>query len=226
MTIFLAILATLGGLATLDGMLHGLPPLTADYLLLIVFACVAAPMNLDLGHNARLSTLQPLMLAAIALFGTREATLLAAVSMTYFWAVGRPRQPAHKAVFNWCNFVLAAWLGGRVYYAAGGRPGDVTSPASLVALLLTALTFFAVNTALVSVAVGLEQRISPFRIWYEKYSWTLNTQLTGASVVILLGILRKTLGTQVLFLIVPFCVMCYHFYKVYFSRASQRAHRT
>ena len=95
-----------------------------------------------------------------------------------------------------------------------------------MALLLTALTFFAVNTALVSVAVGLEQRISPFRIWYEKYSWTLNTQLTGASVVILLGILRKTLGTQVLFLIVPFCVMCYHFYKVYFSRASQRAHRT
>ena len=226
MTIFVAILATLGGLVTLDGALHGLPPLTADYLLLIVFACVAAPMNLDLGHNARLSTLQPLMLAAIALFGTREATLLAAVSMTYFWAVGRPRQPAHKAVFNWCNFVLAAWLGGRVYHAVGGRPGNVTSPASLVALLLTALTFFAVNTALVSVAVGLEQRISPFRIWYEKYSWTLNTQLTGASVVILLGILRQTLGTQVLFLMVPFCVMCYHFYKVYFSRASQRAHRT
>ncbi|HEV8700766.1 MAG TPA: hypothetical protein VGV60_05795 [Candidatus Polarisedimenticolia bacterium] len=226
MTIFLATLAALSWLATLEALLHGLPQLTADYLLLMVFACVAAPMNLDLGHNARISTLQPLMLAAIALFGTREAILLAAVSMTYFWAVGRPRQPAYKAAFNWCNFVLAAWLGGHVYHATGGRPGDVTSPASLVALLLTALTFFVVNTSLVSVAVGLEHGISPFRIWYEKYSWTLNAQLTGASVVILLGLLRETLGTQVLFLIVPFCILCYHFYKAYFSRASERAHRT
>jgi len=226
MTIFLAILGIVSGLATVEGLLQGLPPLTADYLLLIVFACVAAPMNLDLGHNARISTLQPLMLAAIALFGIREAILLSAISMAYFWAVGRPRQPMHKAAFNWCNFVLSAWLGGHVYYATGGRQGDVTSPASLVALLLTALTFFVVNTALVSIAVGLEQKMSPFRVWYEKYSWTLNTQLTGASVVILLGMLRQTFGMQALFLIVPFCVMCYHFYKVYFSRASQKSHRT
>src|SRR6185503_13588360 len=91
MTIFLAILGIVSGLATVEGLLQGLPPLTADYLLLIVFACVAAPMNLDLGHNARISTLQPLMLAAIALFGIREAILLSAISKAYFWAVGRPR---------------------------------------------------------------------------------------------------------------------------------------
>jgi hypothetical protein len=226
MTIFIAILAALGGLATLEGLLHGLPRLTADYLLLIVFACVAAPHTLDLGHNARISTLQPLMLAAIALFGISEATLLAAVSMAYFWAVGRPRLPLYKAAFNWCNFVLAAWLGGHVFYVTGGRFGDVTSPESLMALLLTTLTFFFVNTGLVSVAVGLEKGISPSQVWYEKYSWTLNAQLTGASVVILLGMLRESFGTHVLFLIVPFCIMSYHFYKSYFSRASQMAHRT
>ena len=94
------------------------------------------------------------MLAAIALFGIKEAILLAAVSMLYFWMVGRPRLPIHKALFNLCNFVLAAWAGGHVFHAAGGRLGDVTSPGSLLALLLTVLTFFAVNTGLVSLAVG------------------------------------------------------------------------
>src|SRR3989441_10891158 len=196
MTPFLATVLTLGGLAVLDTLLHGIGPLSADFLLLVVFACVAAPHTLNLGHNARISTLQPFLLAAIVLFGVRQAMFLAAVSMTYFWIVGRPRLQAHKGLFNLCNFVLSGWLGGHVYELSGGRAGDVTSSESLVALLLCVLTFFVVNTGLVSVAVGLEQKIDPFRVWYEKYSWTINTQLAGGSLVILIGMLRQHYGVQ------------------------------
>ncbi len=226
MTPFLATVLALGGIAAAEALMHGVTNLSADFLLLVIFACITAPHTLNLGHNARVSTLQPFMLAAIALFGVKEAMLLAAVSMTYFWIVGRPRVPAYKALFNVCNFVLAAWLGGHVFFRAGGRLGDVTSPDSLAGLLLATLTFFAVNTGLVSIAVGLEQKIHPFRVWYEKYSWTLNTQLAGGSLVILLGMLRQNFGAQVFFLILPFCIMTYHFYKAYFPRAAQKAHRT
>src|SRR5207249_7565219 len=132
MSVFLAAVLTLGGLAALEGLMHGVFSLSADFLLLAVFACVAAPHTLNLGHNARISTLQPFLLGAIVLFGVRESMLLAAVSMTYFWIIGRPRLQLHKGLFNLCNFVLAAWLGGHVYQLAGGRTGDVTSPQSLV----------------------------------------------------------------------------------------------
>ena len=226
MSAFLALIMTFGGLAAVESLMHGALTLSPDFLLLAVIACIAAPHTLNLGHNARISTLQPFMLAAIVLFGTREAMLLAAVSMLYFWAVGRPRVPAHKALFNLCNFVLSAWMGGHAFDAVGGVRGDVTSAQSLVALLLTVLTFFVVNTSLVSIAVGLEQRISPFRVWYEKYSWTINSQLAGGSLVILIGMLRQHFGLQVVFLFVPFSVMTYHFYKAYFPRAAQKAHRT
>ena len=223
---FLATIATLGGIAAIESSLHGTLNLGADFLLMVVFACIAAPHTLNLGHNARISTVQPFMLAAIVLFGVREAMLLAAISLTYFWIVGRPRLPFYKAVFNVCNFVLAGWLGGHAFTAAGGRMGDVTSPGSLVGLLMSVLAFFVVNTGLVSIAVGLEQGIPPFRVWYEKYSWTINAQLAGGSLVILLGMLRQTFGAQVLFLTIPFCIMTYHFYKAYFPRASQKAHKT
>ena len=226
MTLFLATILTLSGVAVLEALMHGVLNVSADYLLLLVFACVAAPHSLNLGHNARISTLQPFLLAAIVLFGVRESMLLAAVSMTYFWVVGRPRLPLHKGMFNLCNFVLAAWLGGHVFHLAGGRAGDVTSPESLLALLWCTLTFFVVNTVLVSVAVGLEQRIDPFRVWYEKYSWTINSQLAGGSVVILIGMLRQHYGLVVFFLIVPFCLMTYHFYKAYFPKTVHRAHKT
>ncbi len=226
MSAFLATVLTLGGFAALEGLMHGAFSLSADFLLLLVFACVAAPHTLNLGHNARISTLQPFLVGAIVLFGVRQAMLLASASMTYFWIVGRPRLQIYKGLFNLCNFVLSAWLGGHVYYLSGGHAGDVTSPESLVALLLCVLTFFVVNTALVSIAVGLEQRIDPFRVWYEKYSWTVNSQLAGGSLVILLGMLRQHYGIQVFFLLVPFCIMSYHFYKAYFPRAVLRAHKT
>jgi hypothetical protein len=226
MTPFLATVMALGVAAAVESFLHGVMRLSPDFVLLLVVACVAAPHTLNLGHNARISTLQPFMVAAIVLFGTTEAMVLAAVCMTYFWIVSRPRLAVHKGLFNLCNFVLSAWLGGNVFYRLGGRTGDVASPEALLALLLTVLAFFAVNTGLVSIAVAMEQRVSPARVWYEKYSWTINSQLAGGSLVILLGMLRKSFGLQVMFLIVPFSLMCYHFYKAYFHRASQRSHRT
>ena len=223
---FLAIIVVLGGLAVGESLTHSALSVSADFVLLMVLACVAAPHTLHLGHNARISTLQPFMLAAIVFFGLKEAMLLAGVAMLYYWVVGRPRLEPHKALFNLCNFVLAAWLGGHVFSASGGHFGDVTSPGSLVGLLLTVLAFFVVNTGLVSIAVGLEQKVAPFRVWYEKYSWTLNSQLAGGSIVILLSMLRRNFGVQVFFLLAPFCVMSYHFYKAYFPRASQTSHRT
>jgi len=226
MSVFLATVMALGGLAAFETLMHGLGSMSADFVLLLVFACVAAPHTLNLGHNARISTLQPFLLGAIVLFGVRESMLMATVSMAYFWAVGRPRLQLHKGLFNLCNFVLAAWLGGHAYYLSGGRTGDVSSPESLLALLCCVLTFFVVNTSLVSIAVGLEQKINPIRVWYEKYSWTVNSQLAGASMVILIGTLRSRFGPQVFFLLVPFCLMSYHFYKAYFPRAVQRAHKT
>jgi len=226
MSAFLATVLALGGFAALETLMRGGVNLSADFLVLLVFACVAAPHTLNLGHNARISTLQPFLLGAIVLFGVREAMLLAAVSMAYFWVVGRPRLEVPKGLFNLCNFVLSTWLGGHVYYLSGGLTGDVSSAESLLALLGCVLTFFVVNTSLVSIAVGLEQKIDPFRVWYEKYSWTVNSQLAGASLVILIGMLRQRYGLQAFFLLVPFCLMSYHFYKAYFPRAAQRAHKT
>ncbi len=226
MSAFLAAVVALGGIAALESLMHGVLTLSAELLLITVLACITAPHCLELGHNARIATLHPFLIAAIVLFGIREAMIVAAVSMTYFWIVSRPRSAPHKALFNLCNYVLATWLAAHVYYGTGGLAGDVTSPASLTSMLYAVLTFFAINTGLVSLAVGLEQRINPFRIWYEKYSWTLNSYLVGGSVVILVGMLRERLGAQALFLFLPVCLLLYHFYKVFFVRAAHRAHRT
>lgn len=226
MSTFLATIVTLGGIAAFEGMMHGVLTLSTEFLLITVLACITAPHTLDLGHQARLTTLHPFLIAAIVLFGIREAMIVAAISMIYYWIVSRPRMAPDRALLNLCNYVLAVWIAGHVYYLTGGRTGDVTSPASLGALLYSLLTFFLINTGLNSAMVALDQRVNPFRVWYEKFSWTLNSYLVGGSVVILVGMLWERLGVQGLFLILPVCLLLYHFYKAFYMRASHRAHRT
>jgi hypothetical protein len=197
-----------------------------DFVLWVILACIAAPHTLNLGHNARISTLQPFVLGAVALFGTGNALVLSAVSMTYFALVSRPRPPLYKNLYNLGNMLLATGAAGAVFYKFGGRTGDLGSSAALGALFLAVVAFFLVNTGLVALAVGLEGRIDPFRVWFEKYSWTISAQLAGGSLVILVGMLRQRLGAQVFFLAAPFCILSYQFYKVYFSKATRAAHRT
>jgi len=57
MTPFLATVLALGGLAAAQSLMGGMVNLSADFLLLTVFACIAVPHTLNLGHNARISTL-------------------------------------------------------------------------------------------------------------------------------------------------------------------------
>lgn len=226
MSAFLATIVALGGIAAFEGMMHGVWALSTEFLLITILACITAPHTLGLGHQARIATLHPFLIAAIVLFGIREAMIVAAVSMIYYWIVSRPRMAPARALLNLCNYVLSAWIAGHVYYLTGGRTGDVTSPASLGALLYALLAFFLINTGLHSATVGLDQRVNPFRVWYEKYSWTLNSHLVGGSIVILVGMLWERLGVQGLFLILPVCLLLYHFYKAFYMRASHRAHRT
>jgi len=78
--------------------------------------------------------------------------------MTYFWLVGRPRVPAYKGS-SIC--ATSSWPAGSVGGCSlwpGGRLGDVSTPGSLLGLLMAMLTFFVANTGLVSIAVGLEQK--------------------------------------------------------------------
>lgn len=226
MSAFLATIVALGGIAAFESTMHGVWTISTEFLLITVLACIAAPHTLDLGHQSRVATLHPFLIAAIVLFGIREAMLVAAVSMIYYWIVSRPRMAPARGMLNLSNHVLSVWIAGHVYYAAGGRTGDVASPASLGALLYALLAFFFVNTGLNSATVGLDQRINPFRVWYEKYSWTLNGHLVGGSAVILVGMLWERFGGQGLFLILPVCLLLYHFYRAFYMRASHRAHRT
>lgn len=197
--------------------------LSADFLLLLIAACVAAPHTLRVGRSARVSILPVFVVAAVALHGTREAVLVAGTGALYGLALSRPILRLRLNLVLAASTMMSAWVAGFVFTSTGGLPGDVRSAQSLTALLCAVLTFFVLDTGLASLAAGLARGINPLRHWLRRNLWTLNAHLAGGVLVVLFGTVRDALGVQALFLTVPMVVLVYHLIRAHDARARGRS---
>lgn len=141
----------------------------AWWALFIVAADVSA-IRLP-GDTAYIAVSSSLDYAAIALFGPVAAALVSVVStVTTQLAIGR--RPPHKVLFNVCLFVATVMAAGLVFQLLGGPQSS-----SLLGLMLPlgacGLTYFIVNTGVVSTIIGLSQGKHPWRVWQLTYVWTL-----------------------------------------------------
>src|SRR5690349_847012 len=77
--------------------------------------------------------------------------------------------PLWTAVLDAAIFVLGAFAAWAVWRVTGGRPGAVVFPRDVLPLLACGATFFLVNSACVSVVIGLTAGPSPWRIWQRNF---------------------------------------------------------
>jgi len=103
-------------------------------------------------------------LAAAVVIGPLGAALVAAFSMaaSQLWLKRAPI----KAIFNVAQITLTTMCGGTLYLAAGGqlRPAQLSDQAILAYVLLV-VTYFGVNSLLVSGAVAISQRRPYLVVW-------------------------------------------------------------
>jgi putative nucleotidyltransferase with HDIG domain len=79
------------------------------------------------------------------------------------------RRPWLRVVHNSAIYVLGAFASAAVYERLGGRIGVVEFPGGALALAGCGLTFFLVNSGCVSLAIGLTEGPSPWRIWQRNF---------------------------------------------------------
>ena len=83
------------------------------------------------------------------------------------------RRPVLKAIFNTAVVALTVLAAGRVYNALGGSIGTLQLPRDIAYLLVSGIAYFIVNTGSISVVIGLEQSLSPLRVWQVNFMWTI-----------------------------------------------------
>jgi putative nucleotidyltransferase with HDIG domain len=75
------------------------------------------------------------------------------------------RRPLYKVAHNAAAFALTVLAAGAVFCQAGGRPGRMDLPRDLGPLLLCGAVYFALNSTLASLAIGLMTGSDPRRVW-------------------------------------------------------------
>ncbi|MGQ0722347.1 MAG: HD-GYP domain-containing protein [Candidatus Eiseniibacteriota bacterium] len=174
-------LVLLGGLALLMhvsgdlGTLDWHPRSLANVILWSVMIAVAAvsPIPLPRG-GATVTVTSALDFAAILIFGPAVACWFGVMS-DLLTNVAVKRNPLYKVAFNLGQIVLSIGAAGLVYVHLGGKTGAgfELSSSQVLPLVVAPLVYFLLNTGLISVAIGLKEEISAFRIWQTNFQWEI-----------------------------------------------------
>ncbi len=122
------------------------------------------------------------------------------------------RRPAVRVAHNAAIYVLGAFAAAAVYELLGGHIGQVPFPGSALALAGCGLTFFLVNSMCVSLAIGLTEGPSPWRIWQRNFQNGILHHLSFVALGTLTAVVWGSTGVWGLLLVaLPVLVSRYAF---------------
>lgn len=197
---------------------------TWTILALLTLVSGSATVNLP-GMPATVSVSETFVFTSVLLFGPSAGTLTVALDalVISFWSY-RKGHAHYKIVFNVCAVPLTLWIASHLYYglAPYGPLYLSQTPVQIRSVLWPLLAFtvayYAINTWLITVAIALERRLSPFRIWRDNFVWIALNYFGGASVAALLVSYTRDLDYTYLLIIVPLLVVLYFTFSTSMGR--------
>ena len=113
------------------------------------------------------------------MYGPAAGTLTVALdALVISLSLAYKGHPAYRLVFNIFALPAALWVGAHLFFWTAGVPPLYALPANEKVdqfasrpLILFAGCYFALNSWLIALAIAVEKRISPFRVWKENFAW-------------------------------------------------------
>src|SRR4029079_10358388 len=194
-------------------------------LALLTLVSGSATVNLP-ALPATVSVSETFVFTSVLLFGPAAGTLTVALDalIISFWSY-RKGHPTYKIIFNVCAVSLSLWFASHLYYELSPygplfylKDKNVRIQALLGALLVFTVAYYALNTWLITLAIALERRASPLKIWRDNFVWIALNYFGGASVAALLVSYTRDLDYTFLVIIVPLLVVLYFTFSTSMGR--------
>ena len=173
---------------------------------------------------ATISVSETFVFTSVLLFGPAPGILTVALDglVISLWLRKKQRE-VFRAAFNVAAPAASIWVSSHFFYLLTDTiPLALRSPAPITNLLLplTAFTtlYFLLNSWLIAVAIGFENRVPAFRVWRENFFWLGLNYFGGASVAALLVASSHRISWTTLGIIVPLLVISYLTYKTAMGR--------
>ncbi len=162
-SILLAAAALLAGATHLSSMPS---PWMMGLLLVLMILVELRPTALPSGGTASASGV--LDLPALVILGPAWTSWIVIVSTLVSEGMIQ-RRGALRVVHNLALYTLTYFAGGFAFALAGGRFGHFEPPRDFLPLAACAAGYFLVNSALVSLVLGLTRGPSPWRVWQSNF---------------------------------------------------------
>ncbi len=172
----------------------------------------ATPVALPSGGYATASAM--LDLPGLIILGPFYTALLDVICTVVVQGVAL-RKPPVKVVYNMAIFAITDFAAGYAFLAAGGRVGRLSLAHDIVPLLTCGLVYFLVNSALVSMVIGLTSGPSPWRVWQRNFQQGILHHLSFIALGTLIAVTWFNAGPWGLVLFaIPFLV-ARHSFRLY-----------
>jgi putative nucleotidyltransferase with HDIG domain len=216
-------LVVLAGAAAVGHSLVGLfsAPHPFEWFLFATLVILTGSFSLNVSAiNATISVADTFLIAATLLFGPAPATVALAIDTCILsWRRGHPWQ---RVAFNAVAPALSLWVAGHAFFLiTGAAPlaaNDARVGPLIPALFFLATIYFALNSGLMAIAVGLESRRPPFQIWYEHFLWLSIGYFAAASVGLGLIVILRQVGPAAVVMMLPVVAIFHHTLRASFGR--------
>jgi putative nucleotidyltransferase with HDIG domain len=210
-----------------------------EWLVLAALTILSGAATVRLPNvKAEISISETFVFTAVLIFGSGAGVLtvlLDAAVINLKMASKRKALRFDRALFNLAAPSLAVWLGGNVMALAGVSPvhpliekATALQPAETIGLQQLigplvgfAIVYFGVNSGLVAAAIGIAQRVSPYRVWHDHFAWLSLNYLSGASISSLLVVVYQAEpGWTFLAVIAPLLLILYVTFRESMARVA------
>jgi len=217
--IFIALVASTGlltGAMTLAT--SGWPPgHTFQFFVYLVLAALSSRFKVTLpGVTGTLSVNFIFILLGAMELGRAETLIISCVAtLSQCLLQAKVRPKVAQLAFNVGNAALCGVLCDAVYHSPAIRGVDDSLP---VLLLSASLSYFAVNTLLVSRIIALTERKNTMQVWRENFFWTGPQYIFGAGLAGLIHVCNVRFGWQYAVLVAPGIYLLDRSYHLYLRR--------
>ena len=214
------------GFAVLTASIYHLvsEPISSQWFILAALTLISGSATVRLpSSSASISISETFVFTAVLLYGPAAGTVIVGLDglVISFWISKRYDEP-HRALFNMSAPAVSAWLSANLFFAVARiKPlvqGPSTTDAILPGLVLFALTYFALNSWLITLVIALERRLNPIKIWTNNFVWLSLNYFGGASVAFLFVGFNRTIDLGYVGVIVPLLLVLYFTFKTTMGR--------
>ena len=202
--------------------LYATPP-PGEWIILAALTLLTGSFTIRITKlSIRMSVSDAFVFAAVLLFGTAAATVIVAVDSIVATAfMQRQHRSIFRLLYNLAVASISLWLASTIFYwLVGDMPttGQLVLVDLLAPLFVLAAAYFALNSWIIAIALGFEQRVPVAQLWWSHFPWFSLNYFGGVSAAALLVSYTRTVDIGAVSVILPLLIISYFTYRTSLGR--------